>query len=106
MVARTAHGAQDVGGGVLERDIEVGKHAASRHQRHDLVYMGVGVDVMQPHPGAELAQLAGEVDEFGPHLAVPEGARCVAQVEAIGTGILRNDEKLFDASIYQPLGLT
>ena len=41
---------------VLERDVEIGEDLALGHQRDDLVDMRVGIDVVQPHPGAELAQ--------------------------------------------------
>ena len=51
------------GRGVLEGDVEIGQHLALGHQRDDLVDMRIGVDVVQPDPGAELAELAGEVEE-------------------------------------------
>ena len=53
---RPAHRLQHVGRGVLEGDVEVGKDLALGHQRDDAVDVRIGIDVVQPHPGAELAQ--------------------------------------------------
>ena len=49
---------------MLERDVEIGQDLALGHQRDDLVDMRIGIDVVQPHPGAELAELAREVENF------------------------------------------
>ena len=51
-----AHRLQHGGRSVLEGDVEVGEDLALRHQRDDVVDMRIGIDVVQPHPGAELAQ--------------------------------------------------
>ena len=93
------------GRGVLERDVEIGQHLALGHQRDDLVDMRVGVDIVQPHPGAELAELLGEVEEFGADLAVAPRALGVFDVDAIGRGVLRDDQQFLDAGLDQPLGL-
>ena len=55
---------------MLEGNVEIGQDLALGHQRNDLVDMRVGVDVVQPDPDAERAELAGEVDELRAHLAV------------------------------------
>ena len=73
LVGRPAHRLQHGRGGVLEGDVEIGQHLALRHQRDDLVDMRVGIDVVQAHPGAELAELAREVEEARAHLAVLPG---------------------------------
>ena len=72
---RPAHAFEHGGARVLERHVEVGQHFAVRHQRDHLVDVRVGVDVMQPHPDAELAELAREIEKFRPHLAALPGAR-------------------------------
>ena len=91
--------------GVLERDVEIGEDLALRHQRDDLVDMRVGIDVVQADPGAELAERRGEVEEAGPHLALAPEARRVFEVDAVGAGVLRDDEELLDARLHEPLGL-
>ena len=102
---RPAHAFEHGGAGVLERNVEVGQHLAVRHQRDHVVDMRVGIDVVQPHPDAELAQLARKVEKFCPHLATLPWARRVFDVDAVGRRILRNDEKLLDPGGDQPLGL-
>ena len=62
---RPLHALEHVGAGVLERDVEIGQHLALGHQRDDLVHMRIGIDVMQPHPGAELAERARQIEEAG-----------------------------------------
>ena len=102
---RPLHALQHVGGGVLERDVEIGQHVAVRHQRDDVVDMRVGIDVVQPHPGAERAELAREIEELRPHLAVLPLARGVFDVDAVGRGVLRDHQQFLDAGRDQPLGL-
>ncbi len=60
---------------------------------------------MQPHPDAELAEFAREIEKFRPHVAVLPGARRVFEIDAIGRGVLRNDQEFLDAGGDQPLGL-
>ena len=64
-----AHQLQDARAAVLERDVEVGQHLALGHQRDHVVHVRVRIDVVQPHPGAELAEFAREVDEAARDLA-------------------------------------
>ena len=82
---------------MLERHVEIGQHFAVGHQRNDVVDVRVGVDVVQPHPDAELAQFAREVEEFRPHLAALPGARRIFHIDAVGRGVLGNDQKFLDA---------
>ena len=51
------------GRGVLEGDVEVGQDLAFRHQRDDAVDVRIGIDVVQAHPGAELAQRLAQIEE-------------------------------------------
>ena len=67
--------------------------------------MRVGIDVVQADPGAELAERRGEVEEAGPHLALAPEARRVFEVDAVGAGVLRDDEDLLDARLHETLGL-
>ncbi len=70
-----AHVLQHLRRGVLERHVDVGQHLARRHQFDDLVDMRIGIDVVQADPGAELAELARQVEEFCAHLALAPQAR-------------------------------
>ena len=54
---------------MLKGDIEIGQNLALGHQADDFVDMRVGVDILQPHPGAEFAEFLGEVEEFGADLS-------------------------------------
>ena len=53
---RAAHRFQHLRRGVLEGDVEVRQDLALGHQRNDVVDMRIGIDVVQAHPDAELAQ--------------------------------------------------
>ena len=102
---RALHRLQDPRAGMLEGDVEVGKDLALGHQRDDLVDMRVGIDVVEADPGAERAQLAGEIDELGAHVALLPAARRVFHVDAVGAGVLRDDQQFLHAGLHQPLGL-
>ena len=67
-----AHVLQHLRRGMLEGDVEIGKDLALGHQRDDVGDMRVGVDVVQAHPDAELAEFLGQIEELGAHLAVLE----------------------------------
>src|SRR5262249_23363052 len=68
--------------------------------------MGIGINVMEAHPGAETAERFGETQE--PRLALLSGPRApgMADVEPIGARVLRDDEQFLDASLDQALRLT
>src|ERR1700741_1671891 len=75
-VRRAAHALEDLGTAVLERYVEIGQHAPLRHERDDLVHVRIGIDIVQPHPDAERAERAREIDEARPPLlAAPLTAR-------------------------------
>jgi hypothetical protein len=105
LVGGAAHRLEDGGAGVLEGDVEVGEDAALRHEGDDLVDVGVGVDVVEADPGAEGAQLAAEVEEAGADLAAVPVAGGVAEVDAVGAGVLGDDQELLGAGGDQGLGL-
>ena len=90
---------------MLERDVEIGKDLALRHQRDHLVDVRIGVDVVQAHPDAELAELAREIEEARLDLMATPRARRVLDVEPVGRGVLRDDEQFLDAGRDQPLRL-
>ena len=46
-----------------------------------------------------------EIEEFRPHLAILEHARLVLDVDAVGAGVLRDDEQFLDAGLGQLFGL-
>ena len=102
---RTLHALEHVGRGVLERNVEIGQNLAFGHQRNDVVDMRVGVDVMQPHPDAEFAERACEIDELRAHLAAAPRARRVFDVETIGRGVLRDHQQFLHAGGHQFLRL-
>ncbi len=105
LMGRTAHGLQHGGRGVLERDIEIGENLALGHQRDDVVDVRVGIDVVEPGPGAELAQGAGEIEEAGLERRALPGALRIFQVEAVGAGVLADDQQFLHAGLHQALGL-
>ena len=73
----------------------------SGHQRDDLVHVRIGIDIVQPHPYAETAERLREFDHARlERLASPE-AGTVLHVHAVGAGILRDDEQLAHAALYQ-----
>ena len=49
------------------------------------------------HPDAEFAKRRGKIEEFRPYLAALPGARRVFHIDAIGRGVLGNDQKFLDA---------
>ena len=105
LIGRAAHGLEHSGRGVLEGNVEVGKDLARGHQRDDVIHMRVGIDIVHPHPGAEVAQFLGHVVELRAHLAAVELRRPILDVDAIGAGVLADDQQFLDAGLDQPLGL-
>ena len=86
---------------MLKRDVEIGENLALRHQLDHLVDMGIGVDIVEPHPDAERAELAREIDEFGAHGAVSQTAFGIFQIRSISARVLRNDEELLGSGCDQ-----
>src|SRR6185369_1953792 len=102
---RALHGLQNLRAGVLEGHIQVGQDLAFGHQRNDVIDRGVRVDVMQADPDAELGQrLAQLLEARLDRLAAPETG-AVLDIDAVGAGVLRNDQDLFYAGPSQVLGL-
>ena len=97
---------------MLEGDVEVGEDGARGHQGDDAVDVRVGVDVMEADPGggalggAQPAHLAGEVGHVGADFAaVAQLVGRVLQVEAVGAGVLADDQQFLGPGGDQFLGL-
>src|SRR5262245_63303278 len=60
---------------------------------------------MQPHPGAERAKRAGEIEKLRPHLTSLPHARRIFDVRPVGRSVLRNNQKLLYARGDEALGL-
>ena len=99
------HAAQYAGARVLERDVEVGQYAAFGHQRDHAVDVGIGIDVVESNPDAELAECRCEPLEARLVRAPAKLARGMADVDAVGARVLRDHEQLLDPRLRQPLSL-
>jgi hypothetical protein len=102
---RALHAAQHVGVGMLERHVQIGQHAPGGHQRQDVVDLRIGIDIVQAHPGAmrlgQIAELVAQFAQAGLHgLAVPE-AGAVLQVDAVGRGVLADDQQFLHPRLEQ-----
>ena len=97
-VAEAAHPAQHRRAGVLEGQVEVGHHAGRGRDRLDQARAGLGrLEVGHPHPVD-----AVDGGELGQHrLEQPQ----VAEVLAVGRGVLADQEQLAHALGGQPLRL-
>ena len=105
---RALHALQDIGMAVLQRYVEVGQDLAFGHQRQNIVHRGVGIHIVQAHPGAvllgQIAQLLGQLQHAGlDGLAIPE-TRAVLDIHAIGRSILADHQQLLDTAFKQRLG--
>ena len=90
---------------MLEGNVEVGKDEPFGHQRNDVVHVGVGVDIMQPHPGAELAEFTRQIGHVGADLFTLPHPRLMPDVDAIGAGVLTDDQQLPRSGSDELLGL-
>jgi hypothetical protein len=63
--------------------------------------MGVGIDVVQPHPSAQLAQFSRQISDVATHLAILPPVHIVFTIKAIGAGVLRDHEQFLDPSLNQ-----
>src|ERR1019366_4132552 len=81
---RTFHCFKDFRARVLKGNIEIGQDLALDHEANDFIDMRVGVDILQPHPGAEFAELLCQIEKLRADLAVLPRARGIFQIDAIG----------------------
>ena len=64
--------------------------------------MWVGVDVMQAHPCAEAAQIAGKIGDMGTVVTLG----CVFDINTVGRGVLADDKEFAHARLDQIFRLT
>ena len=101
---RALHRFEDARARVLERHVEVGQDLAFRHERDHFVDVRIGIDVVQPHPDAELAERARELGHARLQRPAAPEAGAVFDVHAVGARVLRDDEQLLHAGLHQVLG--
>ena len=94
---RARHAFERIGVGVLERHVQIGQHEPLCHERDQVFYEGVGIDIVHPHPCTQLAQIARQRDD---------GVFGIApfDVRAVGRSILRDHEQFAHACIDQTFG--
>ena len=73
---------------VLKGNIEIGQDQPLSHQRDQMAHMRVRVDIMQPHPSAQLPQFAGQIGDMRAQISL--GSRL--NINAIGAGVLGDDQ--------------
>ena len=73
---------------MLQGYVQVGQYFALGHQRHHLVNVGVGVDIVQANPYPELSQGLTQFQHAGFHGAAVPKAGAVLGVYAVGAGVL------------------
>ena len=95
--------------GVLQRHVQVRQDQSLGHQRQHVVHRRIGIDVVQPDPGTvlpgQLAQFAAQLEQPRLDRAAVHEVGAVAQVHAVGAGVLRDDQQLLHAGLEQILGL-
>ena len=92
---------------MLEGDVEIGQQPVRRvgHQRDQVAHIWVGIDVVQPHPCAELSQFAGEIKDMAAHLAVFPRVCVILAIKPVGAGVLADYKQLAHAAFDQFLRL-
>ena len=90
---------------MLQGHVQVGQDGAFRHERNDLIHLGIGIDIVQAYPCGQLSQGLGEADQAGFHGLAGNEIRAVFQIDAIGAGILGHHQQLAHPCFYQTLGL-
>ena len=90
---------------MLQGQVEIGEDHAVGHQGDEVVDVWIGIDIVHPHPGGQLPQAARQGDQIGLERAPLPEVRPVAQVQAIGAGVLRDHQDLTHPGLDQALGL-
>jgi hypothetical protein len=90
---------------VLEGHVEVGQDFAFGHQRDQVVDAGIGIDVVQAHPEAELAEFLAQLKQARLHRPAAMEAGAVLHIDAVGAGVLRDHQQFLDAGLRQHFGL-
>ena len=102
---RTFHAFQHLRVRMLKWHIQIGQHFALRHERNNLIDMGVWVNIMQTHPDTQLAQFLDQLGHARFNWPTIDKAGLVFQVNPVSTGVLRNDQQLLDTRLDQVFGL-
>jgi hypothetical protein len=77
---------------MLKGNVEIGENLSVRHEVNDRIDVRVRIDVVHPHPSPKATEAACEIEESCLVLGTPPGGLGVAQIGAIGAGVLGNDE--------------
>ena len=102
--ARAFHHFENTRAGVLQRNIEIRQNFAFRHQRDYIINVRVRIDVVQAHPDTELRQLFAQANHAGFDRHAVVEAAAMFDINAVGGGVLRDHQQLFDPGIGQAFG--
>ena len=89
---------------MLQRDIQIRQNFTFRHQRNHVIDVRVRVDVVQTDPDTQFRQLFAQADHAGFNRRAVVKAGAMLHIDAVGGGILRDNQQLFDAGIGQAFG--
>ena len=96
-----AHGLEDRRAGVLQGHVQIGQDQALGHEGDESIHLGIGIDVMQANPGLVLPQPPGQGLDVGAQGLPTPDIGAIAQVQAIGAGILGDDEQFPHPGLHQ-----
>ena len=91
---RACHTAQRIRVSMLKGHIQIRQDQPVGHKRHQIAYMGVGIDIVHPNPSAQTSQIVGQIQNG-------EFAVAVFPVGAIGRGVLADHQQFFHAVFDQ-----
>ena len=100
-VGRATHRLEHRSAGVLEGNVEIGEHQPLGHQRDDLIDMGVGIDIVEPNPGRDLAELARQIGHVRADFAAVPHPREMLDIDAIGRCVLADHQQFPGAGLDQ-----
>ena len=86
---------------MLEGNVEIGRDQAVRHQGNDLIDMRIGIDIVEPDPGTQLAQLAREVRHMRLDRATLPLPFFLPDIDAVGRCVLADDQQFLGARCNQ-----
>ncbi len=100
---RPLHRLEDARIRVLERHVEVRQDLALGHQRDEVIDARVRIDVVQAHPDAEFGQRLAQFLQARLDRTPAEEAGAVFHIDAVGAGVLRDDQQLAHAGFGEVL---
>jgi hypothetical protein len=86
---------------VLERNIEIGRDQALGHQRNHLIDMGIGVDIMQPHPRTQFAEFARQISHMRANRCALPVTGLMLYIHTVSRRVLADDEQFLGAGCDQ-----